>query len=342
MIESAVLVKNLTKVFDKTVHALDGVDLEIGAGKIFALLGPNGSGKTTLMRILTTQINSNSGEAYVFGLNVAKDGTKIRKMITYVPQEMSIWGDITGYENLLIYSKIYGIPSSTRKKLISEALEDMGLTEYSKKIAKTYSGGMIRRLELACAILSKPRLMFLDEPTIGLDPSARKAVWEKILGFKKDFGITVFFNTHYMDEADLYSDEISIINRGKIVKSGVSEDLKHSIGYDSICFGFSRTSWDPKINEEIKELGAGYQIIESDAQIIGRLENMEIKITTPNADENLPDILNVFTSHKVKLSKISVTKPTLEDVFMKYAGARFDTGQAMKDAKHVRDRIVKG
>jgi len=166
----AVQVNGLVKVYDGKVRALDGVDLTVEAGKAFALLGPNGAGKTTLMRILTTQIRPTSGEAYVFGLDVVRHGNKVRRLISYVPQEMSVWIDISGYENLLIYSKIFGLPSSERGKIIDDVLEHMGLTNVKDDLVKTYSGGMIRRLEIACAMLIKPKIMFLDEPTIGLDP----------------------------------------------------------------------------------------------------------------------------------------------------------------------------
>ena len=201
--DRAVEVKNLVKVYGKNVRALDGVDLSVEVGKTFALLGPNGAGKTTLVRILTTQIRPTSGEAFVFGLDVIREGGKVRKTIGYVPQEMSVWTDLSGYENLLIYAKIYGIPRAEREKLLWEVLEKLGMKEAAKGLVRTYSGGMIRRLEIASALLIRPKILFLDEPTIGLDPSARKAVW------------TELFNTHYMDEADLYAEEIGIINAGK-------------------------------------------------------------------------------------------------------------------------------
>lgn len=161
------------------MRALDGVNLKVKPGVAFALLGPNGAGKTTLIRILTTQLKPTSGEAHVFGLNVARDASKVRKLISYVPQEMSVWTDLTGYENLLIYAKIFGVPRLEREKVINEVLEAMDLTHVKDDLVRTYSGGMIRRLEIACAMLIKPRIMFLDEPTIGLDPAARKIVWEK-------------------------------------------------------------------------------------------------------------------------------------------------------------------
>ena len=191
----AIEVRQLVKIYAGKVKALDGVDFTVNAGDIFALLGPNGSGKTTLMRILTTQFKPTSGEAYIFGFDVVKNDSEVRKSIGYVPQETSVWTDISGFENLLIYAKIYGIPSNHRKNIIWDALVSMGLDAIANNLVKTYSGGMIRRLEIACAMIIKPKLMFLDEPTIGLDPSARKIVWEKLTSFRKDYGTTIFFNT---------------------------------------------------------------------------------------------------------------------------------------------------
>ena len=239
----AIEVSRLEKVYAGKVKALDGIDFTVNAGDVFAMLGPNGSGKTTLMRILTTQFKPTSGEARIFGLDVVKDDAEVRKNISYVPQETSVWTDISGYENLLIYAKIYGIPSNYRKRIIWESLQTMGLDEVANKLVKTYSGGMIRRLELACATIVKPRLLFLDEPTIGLDPSARKAIWENLTSFKKECGTTVFFNTHYMDEADHYSNEIAIIDRGKMVKFGTPSELKQSLRKEVIQFSLVKSRY---------------------------------------------------------------------------------------------------
>jgi ABC-type Na+ transport system ATPase subunit NatA len=169
----AIDARGLEKVYKGNVAALAGVDLDVKAGDIFALLGPNGAGKTTLMRILTTQFKPTSGEAHIFGLDVVREGGKVRKVIGYVPQETSVWSDINGYENLLIYAKIYGLPSRSRKEVIYNMLESMGLRAAAEQLVKTYSGGMIRKLEIACAMLIRPKILFLDEPTLGLDPAAR-------------------------------------------------------------------------------------------------------------------------------------------------------------------------
>ncbi|MEM1989685.1 MAG: ATP-binding cassette domain-containing protein, partial [Candidatus Bathyarchaeia archaeon] len=333
--EYAVKTVGLTKIYGGRIKALDGVDLNVESGKVFALLGPNGAGKTTLMRILTTQIKPTSGEAYVFGLSVVREGAKVREMVSYVPQEMSVWTDISGYENLLIYAKIYGIPPSRRNKLIWEALENMGLSEFANNLVKTYSGGMIRRLECACALLTRPKILFLDEPTIGLDPSARKAVWERLSIFRKENGATIFFNTHYMDEADLYADEIAIINRGRIVALGTPESLKHSLGGEIISLEVEDSAFGSKVLEAIKGLDVVSDII---------MGGNEVNIVSRDAEHSLPEIMDILRLNGVSVRRVSITKPTLDDVFLKYAGVRLEPVAAgrISEVRHVRSMIRRG
>ncbi len=329
----AIEVQGLVKIYDGTLRALDGVDLSVNSGDVFALLGPNGAGKTTLIRILTTQIRPAAGKASIFGLDVVKRDAEIRKVMSYVPQEMSVWTDISGYENLLIYSKIYGLPSGQRKDTVQEALESMGLSEAADLLVRTYSGGMIRRLEVACALLIKPRIMFLDEPTIGLDPAARKVVWEKILSFKKEIGTTVFFNTHYMDEADLYSDQIAIIDRGKIVTSGTATQLKDSIRRDVIHISAEGQNLGDGVINKIKSLSFVNDVI---------VENSELIVTVGDAETALPGILEALRIEGVAVKKISATKPTLDDVFLKYAGTTFAPTSGIRDVRQVRRMIKRG
>ncbi|MEM2939234.1 MAG: ATP-binding cassette domain-containing protein [Candidatus Bathyarchaeia archaeon] len=329
----AVSVASLTKVYNGSVRALDGVNLKVESGKIFALLGPNGAGKTTLIRILTTQIKPTSGEAYVFGLNVVREGAKVRQLISYVPQEMSVWTDISGYENLLIYAKIYGIPPHMRDKIIWDALENMGLSEFANNLVRTYSGGMIRRLECACALLTKPKILFLDEPTIGLDPSARKAVWERLTAFKKEYNATIFFNTHYMDEADSYSDEIAIINRGKIVAHGTAEVLKHSLKGEIISLEVEKGLSQGAV-EIIKKLISVRDLI---------INEQEINVIVQDAELALPKIMDILTSSGVLIRKASITKPTLDDVFLKYAGVRLEPSSGrISEVRQIRSMIRRG
>ncbi|MEM2239783.1 MAG: ATP-binding cassette domain-containing protein [Candidatus Bathyarchaeia archaeon] len=333
MVDFAVQVKNLVKVYNGKVKALDGVNLTVEAGKTFALLGPNGAGKTTLMRILTTQLRPSTGEAYVFGLNVVRDGGKVRKMVSYVPQEMSVWTDISGYENLLIYAKIFGVSRLERSKIIDEALEIMGLNQVKRELVRTYSGGMIRRLEIACAMLVKPKIMFLDEPTIGLDPGARRIVWEKLNLFKKEYGVTIFFNTHYMDEADLYADDIAIIDQGKVVARGTSEELKHSVGGEIISFTLENPQAESWLLEEIRRLKFVKDVF---------MEDKNLNILVDDAESSLPSITDFLKSRALNLSRISITKPTLDDVFLKYTGGRLEEKGRISDVRQVRYMIRRG
>jgi ABC-2 type transport system ATP-binding protein len=326
-------VKDLTKVYENKTRALDGVDLRVEAGKIFALLGPNGAGKTTLMRILTTQIKPTAGGAYVCGFDVVRNSSEVRKSVGYVPQEMSVWTDISGFENLLIYAKIYDIPSPQRSMIIRNALEDMGLIEFKDSLVRTYSGGMVRRLEIACALLIKPKILFLDEPTIGLDPSARKIVWEKLTQFRREYGATVFFNTHYMDEADLYSDEIGIISKGKIVKAGSPDSLKHSLGGEVIIFTLGGNATYGEIRDEIGKLAFVSDVLTDD---------LELRVIVENAETALPDVMEVLRREDVSVKKISLTKPTLDDVFLMYAGSKLDSDHGIREIRQVRSMIKRG
>jgi ABC-2 type transport system ATP-binding protein len=329
----AIEVKGLVKVYDGKLRALDGVDLKVKAGNVFALLGPNGSGKTTLMRILTTQFKPTSGEASIFGLDVVRRDSDIRKIISYVPQEMSVWTDISGFENILIYAKIYGLPSSDRKKIIRDALEGMGMDSVANNLVKTYSGGMIRRLEMAIAMIIKPRILFLDEPTLGLDPSARKAVWEKLISFKKEYDTTVFFNTHYMDEADLYSDEIAIINRGKMVMSGTADQLKHSLRREVIQFNLIVNIIDKNVLNRIRDLDFVNDLF---------MNGSELSVVVEDAETALPIVMEILRNEDISVHKICMTRPTLDDVFLKYAGNISLQGGGIGEIKQVRITNGKG
>jgi ABC-2 type transport system ATP-binding protein len=331
--EFAVDVKGLIKIYEGKVRALDGVDLRVEAGKVFAMLGPNGAGKTTLIRILTTQIKPTSGEAYVFGLDVAREDAEVRRLVGYVPQEMSVWTDVSGYENLLIYAKIYGVPSPKRREIIGNALKKMGLSEVANNLVKTYSGGMIRRLEIACTMLTKPKILFLDEPTIGLDPSARKAVWEELTSIRKEYGSTIFYCTHYMDEADLYSDEIAIIGEGKIVKLGTAEELKRSVGGEVIVFSVEGNSVGEDVLGKVRGLSLVNDVI---------TDNSELSVVAKDAETVLPTVMEVLRVEGISVNKTSITKPTLDDVFLKYAGTRLESSGRISDVRQVRGRIRRG
>lgn len=327
----AVDVKNLVKAYGN-MRAIDGIDLKINSGEIFAVLGPNGAGKTTLMRILTTQLKPTEGKACVAGFDTVKKDAEIRKIIGYVPQEMSVWTDITGYENLLIYYKIYGLRSKGRKEAVQKALDEMGLFAVADNLVHTYSGGMIRRLEIACAMLTKPKILFLDEPTIGLDPSARKVVWEKITSFRKDYGTTIIFNTHYMNEADDYADEISIIMKGKIIKSGTAKELKNSISGEMVILHLSSVIGADDL-DDIKKLG-----FVNDAAA----NEKELSVHVNNAESDSPRMIEAVNKIGITIEKMSMKKPTLDDVFLKYVGTKLETRGTAAETRRTRKMITGG
>jgi len=221
----------LTRCFG-ALKAVDAVSLAVEAGEVFGLLGPNGAGKTTLIKMLTTLLPPTSGKASVGGLDVVRRARDVRRIIGYVPQMLSADGTLTGYENLLIFTKLYDLPRAERKPRVQRALQLLGLTEAANRLVRTYSGGMIRRLEIAQSILHEPKVLFLDEPTIGLDPLAREAVWDRMRQLRTDFGATILLTTHYMDEADDLCDRVAIMHQGTVRAVGSPDELKKGIGGD--------------------------------------------------------------------------------------------------------------
>jgi ABC-2 type transport system ATP-binding protein len=221
--------EELTRRFGPLI-AVNALTISVEAGEIFGLLGPNGAGKSTTIKMLTTLLPPTSGRARVAGFDVVRQARAARRCIGYVPQALSADGTLTGYENLLLFAKLYDVPRHRREVLIRDALAYMGLADAADKLVRTYSGGMIRRLEIAQSLLNRPRVLFLDEPTIGLDPVARKIVGEHILQLRSDYGTTVFLTTHYMEEADILCDRVAIMHLGKVAAIGTPAELKASIG----------------------------------------------------------------------------------------------------------------
>jgi ABC-2 type transport system ATP-binding protein len=225
----AVEIVGLTKVF-KTVRAVDNIDLTVAPGEIFGLLGPNGAGKSTTIKILTTLLPATSGRAAVAGFDVVTNPADVRRSIGYVPQLLSAEGALTGRENLLISARLHRVPRAERDRRIDEALAFMELTAAGQRLASTYSGGMVRRLELARAMLHEPIVLFLDEPTIGLDPLAREAVWKHVAQLRDRLGTTIVMTTHYMEEADSLCDRVAIMHGGRIAVIGEPTELKAAAG----------------------------------------------------------------------------------------------------------------
>lgn len=225
----AIKTSKLTRQFGSLV-AVDHIDLAVAYREIFGLLGANGAGKSTMIKMLTTLLKPSSGTAEVGGFDIIKSPGAVRQRIGYVPQLLSADGALTGYENLRLSAKLYNLPGAETKARIADALAFMGLSDSARKLVKTYSGGMIRRLELAMAMLHRPAILFLDEPTIGLDPVARHIVWDRLLNLRRDYGMTVLITTHDMEEAERLCDNLAILHKGQISVIGKPAELRAGLG----------------------------------------------------------------------------------------------------------------
>ncbi len=221
--------QGLTRRFGSLV-AVDNFTVQVKGGEMFGLVGPNGAGKSTVIKMLTTLLPPTSGNASIAGHDVLHHAPDVRRVIGYVPQLLSADGSLTGYENLLIFAKLYNLPRDERKKRVQEALDFMGLAEVADNLAHNYSGGMIRRLEIAQSMLHRPKVLFLDEPTVGLDPIARTTVWEHIEKLRDNYGTTILLTTHYMEEADALCTRVAVMHLGKVVAIGTPAALKESVG----------------------------------------------------------------------------------------------------------------
>ena len=228
----AIKTSELTRQFGH-LTAVDHIELRIPYGEIFGLLGANGAGKSTVIKMLTTLLSPTSGSAEVGGFDIIKSPAEVRRRIGYVSQLVSADGTLTGYENLRLSAKLYGLPKTEGGGRIADALDFMGLVDSAHKLVRTYSGGMIRRLELAQAMLHRPAILFLDEPTIGLDPVARRMVWDRLLDLRHDYGMTVLITTHDMEEAEMLSDRLAILHRGRVGVAGQPAELRPGLGADA-------------------------------------------------------------------------------------------------------------
>ncbi|MGA9839478.1 MAG: ATP-binding cassette domain-containing protein [Thermoplasmata archaeon] len=259
--------RDLTRRFGEFT-AVDRLTLTVGAGEIFGLIGPNGAGKTTTIKMLTTLLPVSSGSATVAGFDVQRRPAEVRRNIGYVPQLISADAQVTGYENLWVFARLYAIPRGEREPRIREALDFMGLTGVADQLVKNYSGGMIRRLEIAQALMHRPRVLFLDEPTVGLDPLARDAVWEQIERLRGHYGTSIVMTTHYMEEAERLCQRVGVLHRGKLVGLGTTAELKAKLGRENATL---QDVFAEFAGEEL-ELGGGYREAGRTRRVAVRLE----------------------------------------------------------------------
>lgn len=304
-------VSNLTKTYGKAL-AVDKVSFNIKKGEIFGLLGPNGAGKTTIISMLSTILIPTKGEIIIDNINLTNKPKDIRKKIGLVFQETIVDEDLSGYDNLDIHARLYGMKSKERNEKITLLLKLVGLEDVSKNKVSTYSGGMKRKLELIRGLINDPKILFLDEPTLGLDPQSRRNVWDYVLKLKKEKQLTIILTTHYMDEADILCDRVGIINKGKFVKISSSQLLKKSLKGDVIEIKLGK--FPDTVFEGLKKL-----------KFVNKCENYNgtIRVYVQYGERKVEKIIDYFKSKKIHINSILLKEPTLEDVFLHYTGEEF-------------------
>jgi ABC-2 type transport system ATP-binding protein len=305
-------VEGLVREF-KEVTAVAGIDLQVAPGEIYGFLGPNGAGKSTTVLMLTTLLPPSSGRATVGGYDIANQGAQVRGVIGAALQEAALDALLTGREHLLLQSTLQGIPKADRKRRANELLERVGLTEAADRRVGGYSGGMKRRLDLALALVHAPQILFLDEPTTGLDPQSRSALWDEVNRLAKDEGMTVFLTTQYLEEADVLADRVGIIDRGQIVAEGTPAQLKAEVGRPSV----EVVPVDPHQLEATHEALSGF----GDCSRNG---SGNVTVSLPDGDAQLADVIRALDQANVKLASLQLHAPTLADVFLNKTGRKLE------------------
>ncbi len=312
---------DLTRKFGNLV-AVDHVSLSVKEGEIFGFLGPNGAGKTTAINMLTTLLRPNEGAATVAGFDVVKEADKVRSTIGLVPQDLTVDEDLTGMENMLLQARLYHVPMSKAKPRINEVLELLGLAKAAKRKVETYSGGMRKRLELGAGLIHYPKVLFLDEPTLGLDVQTRVAMWDYIRKLREEQKITIFLTTHYMEEADTLSDRIAIIDHGKIIAQGTPYELKESLGGDIIEI----TPYEE--NLDLEDVLTSVPAVK-EVKNTGNVYRLKVM----HGEETLPKIMEKICQDNIKIRKVSLIEPTLDQVFLEY------TGKTIREAESGREDV---
>ncbi|MDQ6420563.1 ATP-binding cassette domain-containing protein [Paenibacillus sp. LHD-117] len=305
----AVEAYGLVKTFGDN-RAVDGVDLKVKAGSIYGVLGPNGAGKTTTIRMLATLLRADAGTARIFGYDVVKEPQIVRQLIGVTGQYASVDESLSATENLVIFSRLLGLGRAEAKRKAADLLEEFGLTEAAKRPLKNFSGGMRRRLDLAASLIAQPPLIFLDEPTTGLDPRTRSQMWDTIRRLVKT-GSTVLLTTQYLDEADQLADRVAVIDRGHVVAEGTVDELKASVGTSSLHLNI----------ENPKDIEVARRTVEQVLKVPTSVSPEARKITAPMANaDRVTDLLIALRAAGIPLSELSVQKPTLDEVFLTITG----------------------
>ena len=311
--EAAIEVENLVREFRKGPRAVDGIDLAVSPGEIYGFLGPNGAGKSTTVLMLTTLLPPTSGRATVGGFDIVRQGAQVRAAIGAALQEAALDAILTGREHLMLQATLQGLPGSERRRRTALLLERVGLTEAADRRVGGYSGGMKRRLDLALALVHSPRILFLDEPTTGLDPQSRSALWEEVARLARDDGMTVFLTTQYLEEADVLADRIGIIDHGHIVAEGTPAKLKADIGGPSV----EVTPAEPDDGGRLAELLTQFGEMRRDG-------NGSVTVQLPGGESELAEIVRILDRANLRVETLQLHQPSLDDVFLAQTGRKLE------------------
>jgi ABC-2 type transport system ATP-binding protein len=315
---NAIEASGLVKTYGE-VQALDGLSLSVPEGGVFGLLGPNGAGKSTTVKILTTLSRANDGTARVAGLDVVERADDVRRLIGVVAQKSGLDPEATGRENARLQGQIYGLHGRELDQRIDELLAQFGLADAGDRLVRGYSGGMQRRLDIALALVHRPRVLFMDEPTTGLDPEVRASMWQEISRLARDEGMTVLLTTHYMEEADVLASRLVILDRGRVVAEGSPEQLKGELRGDAVHVELGEAETNGRVQRALEQV-AGV----SEATVDGRL----LHARADNGARAVPAVLQALESNGITVAAVTVARPSLEDVYLRYAGRTFSAAEA--------------
>ena len=310
----AIVVSELRKRYGD-VQALDGVSFSVREGEVFGLLGPNGAGKSTTVRVLVTLTHPDSGHASVRGHDVLRDADTVRRSIGYVPQDSGVDQFGTGRENLTLQGHVQGMSGRDLQMRVDQLLELVGIADAADRIVKTYSGGMRRRLDIALGLVHRPRVLFLDEPTTGLDPEARVAMWAEVSRLAETEALTILLTTHYLEEADQLADRLSIVSQGKVVVEGTPVDLKAGLRGDAVQVELENGAVE-EARRVIAGVGARPEQVIDGRTIVSRVSN---------GGRELPGIISALEAAGIAVASVSLSRPSLDDVYLHYTGRAFST-----------------
>jgi ABC-2 type transport system ATP-binding protein len=321
---SVITVNDLVKVYKGGTRAVDGISFTVGEGEFFGFLGPNGAGKTTTIRILATLLRPTSGSATVSGIDVMAHPGEVRKQVGFAMQTVAVDPLATGRENLELIGRLRRVPAKQLQERIDDLLVLMKLTESQKKITGTYSGGMKRRLDLASALLHRPKVLFLDEPTEGLDPQSRTALWEELESVNRS-GTTMFLTTHYMEEADRLCNRIAIVDDGKIVVAGTPAELKRTVGNDVVELQLEADDTE-ELERQRSGIGRLLEGFDPVAEIKPSPSGIQLYVS--NAAASIPELVRRLHADGIRIGALTMHQPSLDDVFLRYTGKTIREEQA--------------